>query len=91
MSKIVVHGIHRSGTSFWASLFEKAGCWYAEDEYKMASQADNPRGFWERTDVVDLTTGCYRALGLIGFHLFRVFKNKILPIYLRLSKQKSKP
>ena len=69
MSKIVVHGVHRSGTSFWASLLEKAGCWYAEDEYRMPPQKDNPRGFWERTDVVEVNDRILSSAGLIWFTL----------------------
>ena len=69
MSKIVVHGVHRSGTSFWASLLEKAGCWYAEDEYRMPPQKDNPRGFWERTDVVEVNDRILLSAGLSWFTL----------------------
>ena len=54
MKKIIIHGVHRSGTSLTASLLAKAGCWYAEDEYQMPPQPDNLKGFWERTDVVNL-------------------------------------
>ena len=54
MSKVIVHGVHRSGTSLTASLLERAGCWYAEEGNQMPAQNDNPKGFWERLDVVDL-------------------------------------
>lgn len=69
MNKIIIHGVHRSGTSLTASLLEKAGFWYAEPEHQMAPQEDNPNGFWERTDVVDLNDRVLRYLNLNWFTL----------------------
>ena len=98
MTKIVVHGVHRSGTSFWASLLEKAGCWYAEDEYKMLPQKDNLKGFWERTDVVELNDRLLAELNLNWFtlnpsiqeqrytELKQVFEEQIIEVVHRLEK-----
>lgn len=67
MKKVVVHGVHRSGTSFCASMLEKAGLWFSDDEFKMPAQADNPKGFWERTDVTSLNDEMLASIGLTWF------------------------
>ena len=69
MSKVIVHGVHRSGTSLTASLLERAGCWYAEQDCQMAPQDDNPKGFWERVDVVDLNDRILSKIKLNWFTL----------------------
>ena len=98
MTRIVVHGVHRSGTSFMASVLERAGCWYAEDEYKMPPQKDNPNGFWERTDVVELNDRVLTKLNLNWFtlnpsiqnhrytELKLTFEEQILKVVRRLDK-----
>lgn len=53
-SSVVVLGMHRSGTSLLASMIEKLGYWFADDTEAMEPRDDNPQGFWERQDVVDL-------------------------------------
>jgi len=67
MRRIVVHGVHRSGTSLTANLLAKAGFWYAEPQFQMAAQKDNRKGFWERTDVVELNDKILAALKLDWF------------------------
>ena len=52
--KIIIHGVHRSGTSITTSIIEKMGAWYAEDWQKMLPADDNQNGFWERLDVVKI-------------------------------------
>jgi len=69
MSRIIVHGVHRSGTSLTASLLAGAGCWYAEKRFKMSAQKDNPNGFWERTDVVNLNDEALASENLSWFTL----------------------
>lgn len=50
--KIIIHGVHRSGTSLTANLVEKMGAWFARPDQQMPSRGDNIKGFWERLDVV---------------------------------------
>ena len=69
MKKIVVHGVHRSGTSLCGSLLEKSGLWFAEDEMKMPAQPDNPEGFWERLDVTGLNDAILGSQSLTWFTL----------------------
>jgi GT2 family glycosyltransferase len=69
MPKIIIHGVHRSGTSLTASLFERAGCWYAQPDTQMAPQEDNPKGFWESVDVVELNDQILAKINLNWFTL----------------------
>lgn len=76
MKKIIVHGVHRSGTSLCSSILEKAGLWFAEEEFKMPAQTDNPEGFWERLDVVDLNDSILASQGLTWFTLLAKLEEK---------------
>lgn len=76
MKKIVVHGVHRSGTSLCGSLLEKSGLWFAEDEMKMPAQPDNPEGFWERLDVTGLNDAILGSQSLTWFTLLAKFEQK---------------
>ncbi len=50
-SRIVVLGMHRSGTSAVTGLLHRAGAWFGGDDDVIAANEENPRGFWERRDV----------------------------------------
>ena len=52
--QITVLGMHRSGTSIVARLLNLMGAYFAPEGQGMSVQADNPKGFWERTDVQEL-------------------------------------
>jgi hypothetical protein len=49
--QIIVLGMHRSGTSLTTRLVNMMGA-YAGPEGACGYNADNPKGFWERNDVV---------------------------------------
>jgi GT2 family glycosyltransferase len=55
MSKqILVMGMHRSGTSMVSRILNLMGCYYSSEDQVMLPAEDNPKGFWERKDVLDL-------------------------------------
>ena len=55
MSKqILVMGMHRSGTSMVSRILNLMGCYYSSEDQVMLPAEDNPKGFWERKDVMDL-------------------------------------
>lgn len=54
MLKLIVLGMHRSGTSAIARQLHRAGLYVGQAAELLAPQADNPGGFWERRDVLDL-------------------------------------
>jgi hypothetical protein len=47
----VILGMHRSGTSAVAGYLAKAGFFAGEESDLLAAAEDNPKGFFERTDV----------------------------------------
>ena len=54
MRNVVILGMHRSGPSMVAGALASPGLYVGEQEDLLKGQEDNPRGFWEREDVVAL-------------------------------------
>lgn len=52
--KILILGMHRSGTSATARLVGMMGAYFAPEGVELGPKPDNPRGFWERRDVLQL-------------------------------------
>lgn len=50
----VILGMHRSGTSLVAKILHEMGFYFGEDSELMSAKVENPTGFWERHDVMDL-------------------------------------
>lgn len=50
--QIVVLGMHRSGTSAVTGLLVKMGAYFGPPGCALPTSFDNPRGFWERLDVM---------------------------------------
>ncbi len=61
--QITVLGMHRSGTSVVARLLNMMGMYFAPEGKGMAPTEDNPKGYWERVDVVQLNEGILANLG----------------------------
>jgi len=51
---IVVLGFHRSGTSLMGSILDKIGFFYADKINKLGPAADNPEGFYENKQILNL-------------------------------------
>jgi hypothetical protein len=58
-----VVGMHRSGTSLLTRLINIAGVDLGPDEALLDAQPDNPRGFWENSDVRELHDALLVRLG----------------------------
>ncbi len=52
--QIIVLGMHRSGTSIVARLLNMMGCYFAPERMELPATQDNPKGYWERRDIVNL-------------------------------------
>ncbi len=65
----LVLGMHRSGTSVMTRLLSLMGCEVGPPEALLGSNPDNPRGFWERADVLDLNQ---KLLACFGADAYRV-------------------
>ena len=60
-SAILVLGMHRSGTSALTGMLHHLGV--ALGERLMPATGDNPRGYWEHTDIVEVHQNILAALG----------------------------
>lgn len=60
---VLVLGMHRSGTSALASALVAAGVGFGPPAGAMAPRLDNPSGFVERSEFVDLDEELLRTLG----------------------------
>ena len=59
----LVCGMHRSGTSMVAAMLRACGVHLGGDDELVAAAADNPRGFAEHRQVVDIDDRVLAALG----------------------------
>ena len=50
-AQIFVVGMHRSGTSAITNLLANMGAYFGDEKSGIGSNAENPKGFWERRDV----------------------------------------
>jgi hypothetical protein len=50
--QILILGMHRSGTSATARLINMMGAYFGPETMAMGGQPENPKGFWERFDVL---------------------------------------
>jgi GT2 family glycosyltransferase/glycosyltransferase involved in cell wall biosynthesis len=60
---ICIAGAHRSGTSMVTRLLHRCGLELGPESDLMPPQADNPEGFWEHLEFVDLNEELLNALG----------------------------
>lgn len=59
---ICILGVHRSGTSVVARAVSLLGAWLGEPGELLPPAPDNPEGFWERTDILDVHSRLLAAL-----------------------------
>jgi hypothetical protein len=52
--QILVLGMHRSGTSAVIRLLNMMGAWLGPPERVKGANPENPKGFWENDDIVEL-------------------------------------
>lgn len=50
--QILVLGMHRSGTSATARLINMMGAYFSPSHIALKASHENPKGFWERRDVI---------------------------------------
>lgn len=61
--QIIVLGMHRSGTSLVTRLVNMMGAYFAPEKAALGFAADNPKGFWERRDVLQMNDALLAANG----------------------------
>lgn len=61
--QLIVIGMHRSGTSVLARLLNMMGVYFGPEGSSTGANAENPKGFWERTEVRSLNDQVLFAAG----------------------------
>ena len=61
--QIIVLGPHRSGTSLVTRLINLMGAYVGDESDSLGAAEDNPKGFWERRDVVDTNNAILAHFG----------------------------
>jgi len=67
--QIVVLGMHRSGTSMATRVINMMGAYFGPPEIAIGSSSENPKGFWERKDVIAIHEEALRAAGADWHHV----------------------
>ena len=62
--RLVVLGMHRSGTSVATGVLELAGAWVGDPAELTKANAENPRGFFERRDVREVCDAILQSHGM---------------------------
>jgi hypothetical protein len=64
MTGIIIVGMHRSGTSLVSSMAQELGVYLGEtDELLPPHPEDNPKGYFERRDVMEINDEIIRLMG----------------------------
>jgi hypothetical protein len=61
--QIIVLGAHRSGTSMVTRLINMMGAYFAMGDVSIGANSENPKGFWERSDVIAANDAILRHYG----------------------------
>src|SRR5688572_6234943 len=69
---IAIAGMHRSGTSMVARLLQSCGLNLGQESDLAPAKPDNPDGFWENTNFVDINDEVLSSIGA-GWDLPRPF------------------
>ena len=67
-------GMHRSGTSMVARLVNMMGAYFGPEGSSLGVAADNPKGFWERSDILIINDKVLDALDTSWFGIGRISK-----------------
>jgi len=63
MTAVCIAGLHRSGTSMVARLLARAGVYLGPEEELLAPAADNPEGFWENREFLQVNDALLDRFG----------------------------
>jgi len=61
---VIVLGMHRSGTSLAGQVLDALGFHFGPESLALAPKKDNPLGYWERKDVIELNDRAFAADGV---------------------------
>lgn len=69
--QVFVCGMHRSGTSMVARLLNLMGMYFGPEGSGLPVNRENPKGFWERRDVVELNDRLLAATDSVWYDVYR--------------------
>lgn len=75
--KVIVLGMHRSGTSLASGLLSQAGVYFGDEHDFIKANEENPKGFWERKDVRRLNDDLLHQMGCDWSEISNLYKEKI--------------
>lgn len=67
--QVFVCGMHRSGTSMIARLLNLMGMYFGPEGSGLPANRENPKGFWERRDIVELNDQLLAATESVWFDI----------------------
>jgi len=94
--QLIVFGMHRSGTSPLTRLMNLMGAYVGIEGSLIGANNQNPKGFWERKDVLELNKQVLSSLGLKWYQVanldlsqlrsqvLRSFRRQAMEILLKL-------
>ncbi|MDC8011094.1 sulfotransferase family protein [Tahibacter soli] len=68
--QVFVCGMHRSGTSMVARLLNLMGMYFGPEGSGLPVNRENPKGFWERRDVVELNDRLLAATDSVWYDVY---------------------
>ena len=74
---VIILGMHRSGTSLASGLLALSGVHFGIEEEFIASNDENPKGFWERRDVRELNDNLLHHMGCDWSEISNLYKKEI--------------
>ena len=75
--KVIVLGMHRSGTSLASGLLSQAGVYFGDEHDFIKANEENPKGFWERQDIRRLNDDLLHQMGCDWSEISNLYKEKI--------------
>ena len=75
--QILVLGMHRSGTSLSTRIINMMGAYVGAPGMLLSANPDNPKGFWERHDVLHINRNLLQANGCSWYRVDRWDDNNI--------------
>jgi spore maturation protein CgeB len=75
--KVIVLGMHRSGTSLASGLLSHAGVYFGGNSDFIQANEENPKGFWERKDVRILNDNLLHEMSCDWSEISNIYKKDI--------------
>lgn len=83
--QILVLGMHRSGTSAITRLISMMGAYFGPISIALPADKDNPKGFWERRDVMAINREILRLSGCVWHVVHQWNAHAVQPLPAQLS------